>query len=467
MIVKDRPRLDRAMAESLRAVAMPRIDRRQQEMLRRQLAVLPARTLLELISRIAVAAGTLLPDLSLYRNLGRTAPLYAELRTREGADPDDVVPLLLAWEPLVVKTNRDAFTLIGILVESAVIEHARTECVRVLREIGRPELAERTLARATALGAPVRAWRERADRKSDSRADEMWIKQHAGILDAMLLPALGEDPVPEEIAVGRELDYVIAERAQTLALLLGFTALMAGALIVSLRWRFARHEHINPLLCLPDAATMARVIGLGVLLPILLYFAYTRWTPLGGRSFGLGYMAPRLAADLNALYLAVISLVFLLAVPPIRRRCQILRIDIPRPTRPWLLALLLAVIPITWLAARLYPAVLDEAVPWILVYLALIEMAVVLLVLFVRCLVGPRRYGAFYGTAARSLIPVFAAAVILIAALTQPWLRAREHDLVARYTTEEAGFTRMEIRLVRRLQSRIAEAARALPDRPE
>jgi hypothetical protein len=74
---------------------------------------------------------------------------------------------------------------------------------------------------------------------------------------------------------------------------------------------------------------------------------------------------------------------------------------------------------------------------------------------------------AYFGSLARTLIPVLALALILVNVCSRPYLRWSEQRWLARDTLlaidTGGGFTAVESRVTQRLQSEIAQAAAGLP----
>jgi hypothetical protein len=459
--VRDRESLARAMAEFRRGVGLPKLRRYSMDVLREQLALMPRDTIGDWVVRNGIVAGLLQPDVVYYRELARAAPLYAELLLREGRR-EEAEPYLELWYPLVVKLNRDAFALIDLLMAEAIARQSAKECARVYRRIGKPNAAQGLERKAYRLMAPMRAWRVRHRAYQDAHTFQRHVRRHAGMIDRYLLPVLGEELTEADLAPNRELDYVLLERGVTVLLLVLLAVVILGALLVSLRWRFARGEHILPMLLVPTPPRAAFILGLGAATPILLYFAYTRASGLAGREYALAWHLPRAVMEMLTPVVLVLTLIVLLAIRAARRRCRVLGVPVPpMPARRWVPALtgFLALWAGSWIwlygAWRAGRATTDLAV-----LMLLGPVAVGGLALLVGAFGAKRVWGPFYGTAARSLLLVAAGAILTVAALTQPYLRMRERTLVRSMgSTTDVGFTRVETRLVRRLQGEIAEIA--------
>ena len=104
---------------------------------------------------------------------------------------------------------------------------------------------------------------------------------------------------------------------------------------------------------------------------------------------------------------------------------------------------------------------MQSPVAWV----GLLVAVVAVIVGAVHFVYGERGYGAYCATVARSLIPVFAAAVVLVGVVAHPYLRAREMTLLRAQTALAPGkgmlsFTRAEALMVERMKARIVEAAK-------
>ena len=92
--------------------------------------------------------------------------------------------------------------------------------------------------------------------------------RYMGIMSSMFLPSLGESVTAEELKPGRMVEYVVLDQATCGVTNLLLLVAMIAALLVALRWRFVRGGAGAPLLLLPTARQIARILGYGVILPI-------------------------------------------------------------------------------------------------------------------------------------------------------------------------------------------------------
>lgn len=475
LAVTNRAAIDGAMVELLAGLGKPALRRYASDMLAEQLAIMgPPRSLARQVEEVGIAAGVLLPDLSAYRQLTRASLGYARLLIAEGR-PEAARPYIDAWRTLTLQLTEDSFTLIDVLLAAGIAGMGQKNATAIYQELGDRVSEERTRTNAAALSAPVAAFRARVKAAGENEDETRRLRRQASILSAMLLPALGETVPTEDLTAGRMVEYVILDRAVCALAGLLLVIAMLGALLVALRWRFIRGGGAAPLLLIPNARQTVRILAYGVLIPLLLYFAWTRVPLTGGRGFALAMTWPATATQAALLVMAVVIGTGALSVKAIRDRCRTLGVEIPPTGRGRWLLIALAVTGVLLLACaqalRLAP--LDETVSGVphsaLLYaLAILAVALALVFLAVvfRGLFGSSRFGLYRGTVARSLIPYLGVAVVLITVLANPYLRGSEARLVATDTLLSmpasgmaAGFTRVEARLVERLRKEMLEAA--------
>jgi hypothetical protein len=341
----------------------------------------------------------------------------------------------------------------------------------------------------------------------------------------MLLPGVDVDIIKEyDLTPSRRLEQVLIEQIATSVYMLILVGLMGLALIAALRWRWAEGMASAPLLLLPGWRAMLRILVLAVLLPLVAYYAYTRWSGLAGREFGFGYLGYRFALEMLLLGVTIVGLAVTMAGRRIRRRCESLGVAVPAPMPAkfrlafwaltaalwascltfredspsvpwWLVVLALASLPSVLAMGRL--GIVRVVVFWAVLVAALgaiclvyrehgldrpfwaIALAVVVLagtfavgvVVAGRLLFGRAEYGLYRGTVARSLIPIFAAASLVIAAATHPYLVTREAALVGADKalspdSSQISFTRAESLMVERLKAGVLQAVREIEAKP-
>jgi hypothetical protein len=163
----------------------------------------------------------------------------------------------------------------------------------------------------------------------------------------------------------------------------------------------------------------------------------------------------------------------LLSVSYIRKRCQALDIAIPEPANSFLIKLCWGGMGILCLCCAAskklfgHQGALETGL-----YLFGTGMGLILcgagIVVFIKGCMSRNTYGFYYGTLARSLMPVYACAVILIGGICLPWLQKEESALLKKdplFDSSPYGFTVPEGNITLRLQTELADALKSAGDR--
>ena len=472
--IKDQAMLERAMKLFQSGLAKPELRRYCREMLLERLKILgPPDSMLSNIEQVAIAAGMLLPDLQLYRQLTRASVLYSEELIKSGRT-EEAKPFLKAWQTLTLQFNGDSFTLIDVLVESSIVEIGRKQIPDLWLKAGKPEQAEIARQNAERLGKPVRDWREKMQNGKKSpayQAQEQRLKKSGGILAGMLLPALGEFPPEKDFEYGRLVEYVMVEKVVLALLALLLLVGMLGCGLIYLRWRLMSGGAAIPLLLLPNGRDTLRILGYGIVLPVLGYYLYSRWLPFSLRTYNLAIMWPQVLLETALLLLLILGLTSHLAVGAVRRRCRTLDVAVPPESRvlDWVMRIIyIAVVAgLLWYQMRLWHGdknVMTQMLAFYLVLAVVCIFGIQVLYRFMEGLAGNPKFGLFHGSSARTLLPLLALGVILLSGLAKPYLTQSERYLVrndplVQINNTVGGFTAVETQLVQRLTAEIRQAA--------
>lgn len=474
--VRDREQLDEAMALFRAGLGKPYWRRYSADMLQERLDVFgPPQRLLDLVHRTAIAAGTLLPDLAQLKALAQASRLYAELLIAEGKAAE-AAPYLEAWEILGRQVTEDSFTLIDLLVASAIFKDAEQAVPPLYRQLGREAEAERVAARAAQIAKPVTDWREQKNlaRKQESQTagplqDEQLLQERGGVLASLLLPALGKWPAAAEYAPGRMLEYVVFTEFVIAVILAALLLTLFISYLLALRWRVFRPTgEPPPPILMPDLVTLFRILLLGVILPLALFFVVTRALPWSGHEYSRSVGMHKLAAEFGLLAVALGTLPILMTVAQVQRRCRALGLPIARWQARYLWwslgsigALLLLVV---WFLPPTSRPMVQTLAKVGLGFLAA-ALAVGILLGIGQGVGGQRQHGVFYGAVFRTLVPMLALTIIVLGVSTRPvllWSEARylERDTLMQ-DRDRVGFTRIENDLVESLRGAMLENLRA------
>jgi hypothetical protein len=466
------------MADLLAGTAKPAYRTYVWDMLGRKLdSVGPPQSMADIIRDTSITGAIHLPDLSRLRAAARYSLAYARLLAQEGRK-EEAVQFLLVPERLSRLLAEDAHSLMELMVVVSMNRMARLVAPPTLREMGYASQAEATEHRLDAVYATIEQWRNRDG--STHSPGTLLLLERGGVLDHLLLPAFGNVPLEacrQEIDAGRRMEYAVL--GQFVVSLIGIVLLAAMllSLVIALRWRVSLGSQSAPLLLLPSWRDLLRFVSLGILLPVAVFFLWTRFSPLSGQAYALKMASHRTFAELVALAMAVLFVPAWLAARTIGRRCAELDLDPPPPTtrlQRYLVVGAGILLLVGFLVPRLSlrpdslqaPGQAFSAGGLAAVGLAGAFLLVAALVRTVLLLVAPPSQGRAIGTLSRSLIPVFALAALLLSVCAQPILHAQERHLVRtenRRSDGEIGFTEVETKLVQHLRQSTLQAMAANP----
>jgi len=216
--------------------------------------------------------------------------------------------------------------------------------------------------------------------------------------------------------------------------------------------RVSRQGSAVPLLLMPRLRQLALIFGVGTLLPIGLYFVFTRFSGVSGREYSLvptkfaagsGALPGILfLAEVSALILAVVLLTGWLAKRQVRRRC--LELHVPVPPAFWsktghafkagLISAAMVLFTFGFLITLGTGIWMENPNGNALVLggaLSLVALLATLLPLpaLWRAARKQQEYSLYYASLYRSRAPIIAALIILLA-LLQPLLSGYEYWLV-------------------------------------
>jgi hypothetical protein len=445
------------------------------------------RRLEDRIGKMAYLANIpLYQQLGLIRDLFEALPFYVDVERNELPE-DDASELLDAWQEFLKKAVPDAWCLIDVLVLSAIANMAGGEkdesvakdedvafgkVADVYEAMGKPEDANSTRLLAKKLVVPKKNWDADRESKRVKGMERDLIFWKGSILARMLLPALGEPVTEEMLRPGRQADRIVIEQFNLSCILCYFVVAIIGTLILFMVCQSASKGRTAPLLILPSWRVALKTLSLAILLPIFLYFAFTRWSGLS--SFENSIEDWRLLfLEFGLLDVSFLAASTMLTASYIRKRCQALDIPIPKPANSFLIKLCWGGMGILCLCCAASKKIFGHQGDLETgLYLFGTGMGLIIcgvgIVVFIKGCMSRNTYGLYYGTLARSLMPVYACAVIFIGIICLPWLQKEESALLKKdplFSSNPHGFTVLEGNLTLRLQSELAEALKAAQDR--
>lgn len=285
--IKDAAAFEEALALVEKASAMPEFKTYTNPLIAARVRLLPVANLAEFARALMYAYGSLSGMIQL-RIVADLQCARAEQLSKAGRK-EEFLALAKQREALIAHLGRNPdLTLVGELVHSVIASATAKNFEAAADRLGLTEMAETYRKQGDAFLA------ERDQRDiSQKKSHDPFREAKASTLHHMSIPMVARQvisPPPVSEADYEPMRMAEHEIAGSLGVFAVALLLLPAALVVFL-FRFVA----NPMIRLP-AKRMAgvlgitdwvRVIGLGVVPPIVFFLIVTRHTPLGGREYGL------------------------------------------------------------------------------------------------------------------------------------------------------------------------------------
>ncbi|MHB9134715.1 MAG: permease prefix domain 1-containing protein [Armatimonadota bacterium] len=467
--ILDQHAMELGVAEYRKGVAKPYLNDYKITMLQKKLGMLPTPRLTEdYMQRMVIAASELFPALTGYRTLARKIPGCARLLITKG-QREEAEALLSSWHIYPMQIIHNSDTLIHVQVGMACTVVIGKESADIFDSLGRATQARQIREKVVQIDAAVK--KQKIDPAMDTAKAN--LNKHNSVIASIMLPVFGgysppPPPTSEELAPSRYHEQTLLEEVALTAVLLLLVFAMVASVTTSAYWFFnLRAAKAAPLLLLPRWQETLRVVALGILLPLAVYYLYSR-SPWGGREYGFGYMWPRVSAEFLVIMLVLLYLPAAMAGRLIRRRCETLGVPTPsaRTNRRQKIALyslgvLLVLLCVGTTMAFDVLGFFDD--PLLLLLCIIVPLLYTAGFWYVAksILRSRKSYALFYGTVARSLAPVYALSIILLATLVYPYLIRQEERWLREdhlIFSSSTGFGTVEERAVKRLKAKVEEA---------
>ncbi|MHB0936941.1 MAG: permease prefix domain 1-containing protein [Armatimonadota bacterium] len=466
--LRDRQAFELGLTELRKAAKKPYYRTYQMQIMRQKLNALPRPLLTEDYLRyLNLASHELFPQYARLRDLARKTPGCARLLAAEGRTAE-AEAVMDTWQPLSRLLAEDSDTIIGALVATAVAKIVTEEGAKVYTQLGESEKAGAALAaykRVTQL-------LDGGNASANSARVYQPTKRNTPASAEVLLPvfakmASGVPPVTaHDITPLRMHEHVLIEEAAVQLLQVLFVLALLGMLMQGAIWHYRlRRAASVPLLLLPPAKEILRALWWGIVLPLAVYWLYSRLPIIGGREYSFKYMGLRFGAEMLIVGILALWIPARLIGRYVRRRCENLDIPLPPASEaPKQRKLQVAMI------SAIALLVINIGIPF--EYLTVKMFGTVLLVGFIAAIVRyavliRQHYGLYYGTLARSMAPLYAFAILFLALIAQPWLLAneaywlRKDTLVCTYLSRTdnlpKGFTSLEGKVVEAYSRRLVQ----------
>ncbi|HEY3416186.1 MAG TPA: hypothetical protein VGM23_04800 [Armatimonadota bacterium] len=472
--VKNRRLLEEALAEIRRAVRKPYYRNYQNDVVNERIKRLPPpRCYEDHVLNLCVYSSTIYPDYPCVRRLAWMIPYYARVLAAEGREAE-AIQLLDFYRPICRHVAHSSDSLLGILVAKAIEGIGGKNAPLIYDDLGRHDLAQQQRRVHARVQRFFDNWKSAM--KQHETDEQQFLNRKANMLIAAGGPLLSPQRyfTVTELAPTRNLEYILMEQFSVGVLLVLLVVLLIHTWIASARWRLGlRRAENTPQWLALETETLTLAI-FSIVLILFLYYAFTRWSGLAGRDNS--YFSQRLFSSLEILVpfvlLAVVPI--RIAIRSFRRRCEEYRIPVKGFRRTLLFTLASGLGLSIWFL--LFAATLVLTIASLLLTLygypfhwyALSGLGACLFLAVLILLPGFRRTrlgeGLYRGTMARSLVPVYALAILLISAVAVPTLDHEEQywlyrDTILFYHKGEPmrSMTPLEERVVKDLRGKLLQ----------
>lgn len=319
LAIDDRPAFQRGMREVLEGACKPACDPRSFDALELWLELqVPPATFPQQILLIAQAAGVIQSGLGIHREMTRRLPPYALLLASEG-DLEAAAKLTDVMHRPVAQLGAKTETLIGILVANACMHISYAPAPAIYEELRMPREAEAARQRYR---AEVDLWNSLWQKGRLDRNDER-VRKHFGALMGLFAPSVPGFDESAWIPPFRRIEHNMTQRAMLggFAVTFSLLVLVFGGFTCWNLWRL-RKRGDAPKLFFVGWPRIGGIVALALVLPVGVYWAYTRLTPLSSLRYGINYCIGRIGLELALIFSVVVAAVLCMGYHAIRGRCR-------------------------------------------------------------------------------------------------------------------------------------------------
>lgn len=438
--IHDAERFGRGLAEFHRGLAKARCTGREIEMLALRLSLLPqADRLVRQLRRLDLIASCRFSTFTIPRDVGRALSAYV-VHLAESGRGEQATEMAGSVIRMGAQYGAHGQALLELLIAQSITREAMAHRVRAYEILGDEKQANQARGEYKNQVALM-------NQVMDGPRPTSQRLIRSGVFWLMMAPRMARykfDPEPMRSAeqfVAAELALLVMLAAVTLAALV-----LGGASVLGL---LRRPKADRPILLFVGWRRIARICLLAIVAPLAAYAFYAYVLTAGDRQYGINYTFGKTLLELVLTIGVMCSLLASLGYSAVRRRAEELGLVVPPPLRlrdrKWIagaaavVALAAAVYLVGWWAGPFKPpprigrATLGMYNSPVGAFLAG-GVGLVLLAWALREAVGlflKKQYSRFRRTLQRSLVPVLAAAVIVVG-LSCGWLLARGEASAAR-----------------------------------
>ncbi len=406
------------------------------------------------ITRISHAAGILLPDLLRFRTITRYLPEY--IKSNGDKNIENTKTLMQFWLKSTVWLYKGSCSLIEILVGGACLKVGKDEYLPLYKKY---DMSKEHFE----MQSFINAFEKEFDYKEGNKADDIKIKKEASILTAMLLPSLdrfGIELTSIDFKSGRWVEYILLEKAVLVGLIFILIICSITCYTISWRWKLSKKFNHTPLLLVPKLSIWLNVIFISIILPIALYYIYTRFTNISGRNYSISYLYYRHALESN-LFLALVLFSYWHTIKiHLDNRLTELNIEVPLQSNKVFKYCFIGLIILGIGTVLLTYDRGDTSKTLSIIIGSLLSLMIFLTVcnLLKRFLFPKAEHRMYYSCIARTMAPIFSIGLILISVIAGPYLTKSEYKHLMNDkvigSSKNVGMTLVEDNLIEDLQKR-------------
>ncbi len=435
--VIDQAVLDAGIKQYLAGVTKPNCTHYQQEMLERKLAMIPMAPDTEYyISKMKIKINEHRPQFAQYRTIAFFLAGYMELLVAEGRAEEGKV-VADSWPIYSAQVFNDNVSLYSYQSSYTVAETMANAAGNIYSQLGLAADVERNRL----MLEKVKAVKEKyypSNASGIAKMDKKWdieVEPYTALLVQLASSNSSVSPTKDELAPSRQHERAVATEL--------FVGLFCGILLIFLLWGGLhalffrgvqwRSSATAPLVILPSIPALLRIVGYGVILPITCYAIYTQ-LPISGREYGLPHIIWRFIGELTAVALSIIFIAMSIAKRDIVKRCLALGIPVPTRKEKWrqfgITLLTILIVALLWGGLSL---VINRTNYSMATYhYSITDVLAIALALISLYFCVDRKHALYHGTIARSLTPIYALVIILLAGVVQSLLIYQEVDAIRR-----------------------------------
>ena len=456
--ITDEAKFQNALKLVRQGISKPRLENYSLELLQKRLEILPPeKNYISRIARIVFAVATQSNDSLLLINVAELLSCQAYV-VGESNDIEllqELIPFTKEYLKRLSKVNGHlVLHLVSLANATSTCAHLAEACEKtgLIKEAQQLENTYNTLRRI---------------KKRDFDTSEFdLIHKHGELLGCIMSPALGKvgaaPPTLEELKPGRMMNHALIDRLLLWSAVYNHLFFLLPLLAIPyLRGKlpFLLAKRFTSLLAAKD---WFWIIGLGVIMPFIWYFAITRLTPLGCRDWSVVYsqFQPFATQATLAMYLSISAT---LVVSRWRLGHFTIPIGISRkPFSVWLLLTIALALAIPGAGLMRYDFIQIPMIPVIVSVAFVIVTLYWLLFLTIRTLFSKRRWYPHRAAISLILAPAYAITILIFIALV-PLTHHSERYWIARdsyfsSSAENHGMSRAEADATAHLRREIKKA---------